>query len=157
MTIQRFGNIYELRTEQTFNAPIDEVWEFFSSPRNLEKITPNKLKFQILNNPAEKAYPGQIIAYKISIFPPFQTKWVTEITYVKNQEFFVDEQRFGPYAMWHHEHHFKAEGNTTVMEDIIHFKMPLGFLGRIAYALFAKKQLQKIFNFRKEEVAKVFA
>ena len=156
MTIERRGNIYELRTEQTFKASINEVWEFFSSPRNLERITPNKLKFEILNNPAIKAYPGQIIAYKISIFPPLKTKWVTEITHVKNEAYFVDEQRFGPYAMWHHEHHFRSNGEETIMEDIIHFKMPLGFLGRIAYALFAKKQLHKIFTFRKEEVAKVF-
>ena len=154
--ITKYGDIYELKTEQTFDAPIDEVWEFFSTPRNLEKITPEKLKFQILNNIADKAYPGQIIAYKISIFPPVQTKWVTEITQVKEKEFFVDEQRYGPYAMWHHEHHFKSEGDKTVMTDLIYFKMPFGILGKIVFNLYAKKKLTEIFTFRKEEVLEAF-
>ena len=156
MEITRYGDIFELSTTQTFDASIDEVWEFFSSPRNLERITPNKLKFQILNEVGPKAYPGQIIAYKISIFPPVKTKWVTEITHVENKAFFVDEQRFGPYSMWHHEHHFEAEGDKTVMKDLIYFKMPFGFLGKIVFNLYAKKKLTQIFTFRKEEVDKVF-
>ena len=142
--------------EQFLPISLDEAWDFFSKPDNLNEITPEDMKFEILTKDISNMYQGQVIQYNVTPFPLIKMGWVTEITHVKNEAYFVDEQRFGPYAMWHHEHHFRSNGEETIMEDIIHFKMPLGFLGRIAYALFAKKQLHKIFTFRKEEVAKVF-
>lgn len=106
--------------------------------------------FYITSPHQTNMYAGQIISYKIGILPLIKSNWITEITQVKNQSFFIDEQRFGPYKMWHHEHHFFEVENGVEMRDKISFKIPFGFMGHMAYALFIKKQLHKIFTFRKE-------
>lgn len=142
------SGIYTLEVKQILNISLAEAWEFFSSPDNLAKITPPHMGFIITSGTPAKMYPGQIISYKVSPFPGFKTNWVTEITQVTNQCFFVDEQRFGPYQMWHHEHRFEVQGNGVLMTDRVSYKLPLGFLGRIAHAIFVKEQLKQIFSYR---------
>ena len=137
-----------MEVQQFLNISLAEAWEFFSSPDNLAKITPPHMGFIITSGTPAKMYPGQIISYKVSPFPGFKTNWVTEITQVTNQCFFVDEQRFGPYQMWHHEHRFEVQGNGVLMTDRVSYKLPLGFLGRIAHAIFVKEQLKQIFSYR---------
>lgn len=148
----RFSNhsgIFTLESEQELKIPLGKAWDYFSSPENLQKITPNDMKFNITSKVDKKAYQGQIITYKVSPLPLITTNWVTEITAVKYQEFFIDEQRFGPYSMWHHEHFFEELPNgNTLMKDKISYKIPLGFLGVIAHKLFVKKQLTSIFQYR---------
>ncbi len=95
-------------------------------------------------------YQGQMITYNIKIFPVFPTKWVTEITSVEDRKYFIDEQRFGPYKLWHHQHHFKEVKGGVIMKDIIHFKLPFSLLAPLAYRLFVKKKLREIFTFRME-------
>lgn len=146
---KKHSGIYTLETQQELKMSLNKAWDYFSSPENLTKITPPKMGFNITSKADKKAYKGQIITYKVSPIPLIKTNWVTEITQVKEKAFFIDEQRFGPYAMWHHEHWFEELGNgNTLMKDKISYKIPFGFLGHIAQILFIKKQLQAIFEYR---------
>lgn len=137
---------------------ISVIWDFFSSPRNLAKITPEKLAL-IIKNPdlvPPKMYPGLIIIYTVSPLPFFKTEWVTEITHVKEGEFFVDEQRAGPYTFWHHQHVFKKVDGGVEMEDIIHYKLPAGPLGQLLLGSKVKSDLKEIFDFRFIQMQKFF-
>lgn len=148
ITFKSHSGIYTLEVKQILNISLVEAWKFFSSPANLSKITPPHMGFIITSGTPAKMYPGQIISYKVSPFPGFKTNWVTEITQVTNQCFFVDEQRFGPYQMWHHEHRFEVHENGVLMTDRVTYKLPFGIFGRIAHALFVKEQLKQIFSYR---------
>lgn len=150
------SGIYTLRVSQWLNISMNEAWEFFSSPGNLAKITPPHMGFVITSGNPAKMFAGQIITYKVSPIPGIKTNWVTEITHVDEQQYFVDEQRFGPYSMWHHEHHFEIQDNGILMTDRVSYKLPFGFLGKIAHWLFVKKQLQQIFDYREEVLKKTF-
>lgn len=147
--IVKQSGIYTLTSEQLLPITLDEAWKFFSTPRNLDKITPEEMKFKITNNPPDKTYVGQMITYKIGIVPFIDSNWVTEITQLVEKEYFVDEQRFGPYAMWHHEHHFEKISETeTLMRDIVNFKMPLGILGDIVAGGAVRNKVREIFESR---------
>lgn len=149
--------IHQIRKEQFLNANIRDVWDFVSSPKNLKKITPKYMNFVIKSkNLDEKIYPGMIISYKVSPILSVPTNWVTEITHVKKNEIFVDEQRVGPYQIWHHEHLFKEEKNGVLMIDIISYKLPFGILGRIINYLFIKNKILNIFNYRFNKMNEIF-
>jgi len=142
--------IHSIQEELEIKASIDEVWDFISSPRNLQKITPEYMGFGIITpNLPDKMYPGMIVAYKVSPVLGIKMTWVTEITHVEERKYFVDEQRTGPYQMWHHEHFIQATEHGVLMKDIVTFKLPLGFLGELAHKLFVRKQLKEIFQFRR--------
>ncbi|WBX77139.1 SRPBCC family protein [Tenacibaculum ovolyticum] len=157
INFKKHSGIYTLETEQELKIPLEKAWDYFSSPENLAKITPPKMGFNITSKVDKKAYQGQIITYKVSPIAFIKTNWVTEITQVKERDFFIDEQRFGPYSMWHHEHWFEklANGNT-LMKDKISYKIPFGFLGHIAQVVFIKKQLKTIFEYRFVTLEKMF-
>ncbi|MBU6149472.1 MAG: SRPBCC family protein [Verrucomicrobia bacterium] len=136
---------------------LDQAWEFFCSPDNLALITPKDMNFHILDRSGSKEmFAGQIIQYKVSILPFLRLRWVTEITHVENKKFFVDEQRFGPYRFWHHKHFFYPENGGVRMVDIVHYKLPLGFLGRMIEPFLVAPKLEKIFSFREEVIQKIF-
>lgn len=140
---------YQLIRKQILPATIHEVWDFISSPGNLKTITPPQMDFAVTSdNGKQKMYPGMIITYKVSPLPGIRLTWVTEITHVKDHEYFVDEQRVGPYAMWHHQHKIEPADEGVLMTDIVSYRPPLGFLGAIANSLMIKKQLQQIFDYR---------
>jgi ligand-binding SRPBCC domain-containing protein len=152
------SKVYSIKTVQHLPWSMEETWDFFSSPKNLSKITPQKLGFEIVSkHHGEKMYPGQIIEYKVNPVLGIPLYWMTEITHVEEGKFFVDEQRFGPYSMWHHQHHFKKVEGGVEMTDIVHYKLPLGFLGDIAQVLFVKKQLKEIFDYRFKAVEEMFS
>ena len=152
------SKVYSFKTIQQLPISLDAAWDFFSSPANLKKITPADMGFNVVSKyHGEKMYPGQIIEYKVSPVLGIPLYWMTEITHVQDKEYFVDEQRFGPYSMWHHQHHFKAVDGGVEMTDIVHYKLPLWFLGDIANTLFVKKQLQHIFEYRYKIVEQQFA
>ncbi len=154
---KKHSGIYTLEARQELDMTLDAAWDYFSSPKNLAAITPPKMGFIITSKVDKKAYPGQIISYKVSPIPFVTTNWVTEITQVKEKEFFVDEQRFGPYAMWHHEHWFETLPNgNTLMKDKVSYKLPFGFLGHLAQQLFIKKQLLDVFTFRFTKLEALF-
>jgi ligand-binding SRPBCC domain-containing protein len=136
---------------------LDEAWEFFSRPDNLKNITPTNLGFNIISkHQGETMYAGQIIEYIVKPILGIPLYWMTEITQVVNKQYFIDEQRFGPYAMWHHQHHFKAIEGGVEMTDIVHYKIPFWFLGDIANTLFVKAQVKNIFEFRFAATEKKF-
>lgn len=148
--------LYRIHTRQKLPIRMETAWDFLSDPANLKVITPDHMGFEILSGADRKMYPGQIIQYIVKPFPWIATKWVTEITHVKEGEYFVDEQRFGPYALWHHKHFIKPVAGGVEMEDIIDYKLPLGILGQLMHGLVVKRQLKTIFSYRKEKLAEMF-
>jgi ligand-binding SRPBCC domain-containing protein len=148
--------IYKIETVQLVNASLDECWAFFSSPQNLQKITPNDMGFLITDFDNKFVYPGQVIQYKVSPLLGIKLSWMTVITAVKDQAYFIDEQRFGPYTLWHHKHFFEATENGTKMTDVVHYALPLGFLGRIMNTLVVKNKLKEIFDYRCVKVDEMF-
>ena len=136
---------------------MDTLWNFMSSPANLSKITPAYMGFQILSDLNEsKMYPGQIIEYFVTPVAGIKMHWVTEITHVKEKDYFVDEQRFGPYAFWHHKHVLKEVPGGIEMTDSLHYKVPYGFLGKIINALFIRKKIKEIFDFRYQKLEDLY-
>ena len=146
---------YILNRTQRLPISLDEAWDFFSSPNNLENITPPDVSFRQLS-PAEKMYAGQIIRYYISPVLGIPLFWMTEITHVQDKVYFVDEQRFGPYAFWHHKHFFKEIPGGIEMTDVVDYKLPLGILGNIAHAIFVRKKLEGIFEYRNKVLEEKF-
>jgi ligand-binding SRPBCC domain-containing protein len=142
----------------TIRLPItvEKAWDFLSDPGNLKNITPDYMGFKILAGAGEKMYAGQIIKYTVTPVLGIPLGWVTEITHVKDNEYFVDEQRFGPYSLWHHKHFIKAIPGGVEMIDIVDYKLPLGILGRIAHPIFVKRQLNQIFNYRYNKLIELF-
>jgi ligand-binding SRPBCC domain-containing protein len=148
---------YQFKTTQMVPLDLDLVWEFISSPANLKQITPEYMGFDITSKHLpEKIYPGLIISYRLSIFPGIRTTWITEITHVKENSYFVDEQRSGPYALWHHEHHLKKVTGGVLMTDIVSYKPPLGIIGSAVNHLFIKQKLKEIFTFRTMAIEGIF-
>lgn len=139
---------YRLSKVQKLPISLDEAWDFFSSPLNLKEITPPYMGFDVTSPYTGKMYPGLIITYKVKPVLGIPLNWMTEITHVKDRTYFVDEQRFGPYSLWHHQHHFKAIDGGVEMIDEVNYKLPFGFLGTIAKHLFVAKQLEAIFDYR---------
>ncbi len=148
--------MYQIKRTQFVKTDLATCWDFFSSPNNLQVITPDYMGFKVLTSVPDKMYEGLMIAYKVSPLMKIPLNWVTEIKYVHDAQFFVDEQRTGPYKMWHHEHHFKAVEGGVEMTDIVSYELPLGFLGRFAHWLFVRKQLEGIFDYRFKKVDELF-
>ncbi len=140
--------LYRLHTVQDLRISIGEAWDFFSDPRNLAKITPKHLSFNILSELPEKMYAGMIIEYTIKPIAGIPVHWITEITQVREKEFFIDEQRAGPYKFWHHQHRFEAIDSGTRMHDTVHYAIPFGIFGKIANSLFVRRQVKMIFDYR---------
>lgn len=139
--------------------PIDlqTAWNFFSNPKNLKEITPEYMGFNITSAFfKEKMYPGMVITYKVTPLLTIPMRWMTEITQVKENEYFIDEQRVGPYKIWHHQHHFKAIEGGVEMTDIIDYVIPFGFLGRLLEPIVVQPKLKEIFNFREKRVKELF-
>jgi ligand-binding SRPBCC domain-containing protein len=149
---------YQLKYEQFIPISLEKAWDFFSSPLNLEKITPPEMDFVVTSDysPGEKMYPGMIITYTVKPLFGIKLRWMTEITHVKDKEYFVDEQRFGPYALWHHQHHFKEVKGGVLMTDLVNYAIPYGFIGRIANGLIVKNKLRDVFEFRRKKVEEMF-
>jgi ligand-binding SRPBCC domain-containing protein len=147
----------ELYFTQQLPISLDEAWSFFSNPVNLKEITPPHMGFVVTSkHHGEQMYPGQIIRYIVKPVMGIPLKWCTEITHVADKKYFIDEQRFGPYAFWHHQHHFTAASGGVLMEDILNYKLPLGFLGDMVDALFVHNEVKGIFTYRKKILTERF-
>jgi ligand-binding SRPBCC domain-containing protein len=146
---------YQFQKQQKIKCSIDAIWDFISSPANLKEITPDYMGFDIMtNNLPDKMYPGMIISYKVSPLLGIKTTWVTEISQVEEKKYFVDEQRVGPYSLWHHQHIIESIENGVLMTDIVSYSPPFGFLGAIANSLIIKNKLNEIFDYRTKAVEK---
>lgn len=148
ISINKYSGIYLLKATQQLPATLDEAWNYFATPANLQTITPENIGFEITSGDTGDIYPGKIITYQISILPLIKNKWVTEITHIAYKKYFIDEQRKGPYALWHHEHHFEENEEGVLMTDLVSYKLPLGFAGRIVAGNLVAKTLHNIFSFR---------
>jgi ligand-binding SRPBCC domain-containing protein len=150
--------IHVLHRTQTLAITREEAWQFFSDPRNLARITPPKLGFQIVTpDLPDRIYAGLMIQYRVRPLLGIPMVWLTEITHVTEGRYFADEQRMGPYALWHHEHWFRDSGPGCVeLEDRVTYKLPCGRLSEPAHALLVRKQLEDIFDYRTIAVEKWF-
>lgn len=148
--------IYTLHTVQKLPITLDQAWEFFSSPHNLKVITPDYMGFHILSGGDRPMFSGQIIQYVVTPVGGIKTKWVTEITHVKDKEYFVDEQRFGPYSLWHHKHFLKEIPGGVEMEDIVDYKLPFGVFGRMVHPFLVEPKLKEIFSYRRKKLVELF-
>ena len=148
--------IYRLETFQKLPISQNEAWDFLSDPKNLKRITPDYMGFEILSGAADKMYAGQIIQYLVTPVMNIPTKWVTEITHVDEGNYFVDEQRFGPYSLWHHKHFLKPIPNGVEMVDIIDYKIPLGIIGQLVHPILVAPKLKEIFEYRKQALVELY-
>ena len=151
------SKVYTIKTVQKIPISLAEAWDFFSKPSNLAAITPDNLGFNIISKyHGERMYPGQIIQYIVTPVLGIPTKWVTEITHVVEKQYFVDEQRFGPYALWHHKHFIKEIPGGVEMEDIVDYKVPMGILGQLVHPILVKPKLNEIFEYRRKKLIEMF-
>lgn len=149
--------MHQFIRKQFVKTDLQTCWDFFSSPANLKRITPSYMGFDVKTEVPTQMYEGLIIAYTVKPLLGIPVEWVTEITHVKDKSFFVDEQRKGPYTMWHHEHHFKEVEGGVEMTDIVSYIIPLGFLGKLVEPFLVKPKLEEIFAYRFKIVEGVFA
>lgn len=148
--------IHTLHREQAIPAPLDQVWAYFATPRNLNEMTPPDMGFEFIAGGDEPMYAGQVIEYKVAILPGLRVRWLTQITHVREGEIFIDEQRCGPYRLWIHEHRFKSMENGVQMIDHVTYALPFCFLGDLVHALVIRRRLHSIFDFRRRKVAELF-
>lgn len=148
--------IHRLARIQRLPIPTEQVWEFISSPVNLKAITPDYMGFEITSPIAERMYAGQIITYIVKPLLGIPLRWCTEITHVEEGQYFVDEQRAGPYSLWHHQHHIRPIKGGTEMEDIVHYQAPLGLIGEMVTPLLVTPKLEAIFEYRFQALERMF-
>ena len=148
--------MYTLERTQRIPISLEEAWQFFQNPSNLSKITPSEMGFKILSEVPNQMYPGLFIHYEVAPLLGIKMNWTTEITYVKRPHYFVDEQRVGPYKIWHHEHHFKEINGGVEMLDRVNYQLPLGVIGKLVHPLIVEKKLNDIFNHRIRQVEEIF-
>lgn len=149
--------IYTFKFKQNIPIPVEKAWDFFSSPHNLSNITPS-LGFEIKTDLKmdQKMYPGILISYTVSPLLGIKMDWLTEITHISNHDYFIDEQRFGPFKLWHHQHHFREVDGGVEMTDILNYAIPYSFIGRIANQLFVNRKIVEIFSYRELKINEIF-
>tara|TARA_B100001115_G_C15844590_1_gene424780 strand:+ start:2400 stop:2846 length:447 start_codon:yes stop_codon:yes gene_type:complete len=148
--------MYQLKQEQWVNAPLKEVWDFFSNPENLLRITPAKMKMRIVEKPSSTMFPGMILRYKVSPILGIPLNWTSEISAVNKEDYFVDEMLAGPFKMWHHLHRFEAKDGGTLISDELHYRLPLESLSRWAHPWLVQKQLKEMFAHREKVIQEIF-
>lgn len=144
------------RAVQRIPASLDDAWDFFADPRNLARITPPALGIVITSDLPRRMHPGMIVTYTVRPFLGIPVRWVTEITHMREPDFFVDEQRFGPYRFWHHQHRFRAVGRGVEAEDIVHYALPCGVAGRVLAGSLVRGRLAEVFAFRRRALEEIF-
>ena len=150
-------SVQVLKRQQVLPMNLAQAWAFFSSPHNLKTITPPELNFCITNDAPETIYPGLMITYTVSPLWGIPLPWVTEITHVESERYFVDEQRSGPYRLWHHEHHFEAVAEGVKITDLVHYDVGWGPLGSLITALVVRRRVEGIFAYREKILRERFA
>ena len=148
--------VFTLQSKQNLPISLEEAWQFLSNPKNLKTITPPYMGFKTLSGDDRPMYAGQIIQYIVTPVMGIPMKWVTEITHVQDKKYFVDEQRFGPYSLWHHKHFLKEIQGGVEMEDIVDYKIPMGILGQLVHPFLVAPKLKEIFDFRRQKLIELF-
>lgn len=148
--------VYTFTYETKLKGSLDTVWDFFSHPKNLDKITPPDLAFRTIGEVPDRAYAGLILHHIVRPLFNIPMRWVTEITHCNAPQMFVDEQRSGPYAMWHHQHHFAAEGEYVRMRDIVTYRIGYGVFDCLINPLVVRPKIQSIFSYRDRIITDIF-
>ena len=148
--------IYYLIREQVIPAPVEQVWEYFCNPANLNEITPPDMNFEIVRGADIKMYAGQLIEYRVEFIRGIRSLWLTEIAHVQANRYFVDEQRVGPYRFWYHEHTFEPSGGGTRMIDKVTYVVPYGVFGDALNSIWIRKRLEGIFDYRRRKIVVMF-
>ncbi|WP_438976997.1 SRPBCC family protein [Polaribacter sp.] len=148
--------IYTLQKKQNLPISLEEAWNFLSNPKNLKIITPDYMSFDMITKTDRPLYTGQILQYIVTPLLGIKTKWVSEITHIEDKKYFVDEQLYGPYSLWHHKHFIKEIDGGVEMEDIIDYKIPLGILGQLVHPFLVKPKLEEIFSYRQKKLIELF-
>lgn len=148
--------IHTLHTKQKLPIGVNQAWEFLSDPTNLKIITPDYMGFNILSGADRPMFQGQLLQYILTPVAGIKTTWVTEITHVRDKEYFVDEQRFGPYSLWHHKHFIREIEGGVEMEDIVDYKLPFGIIGQLIEPLLVAPKLKEIFSYRRKKLIELF-
>jgi len=156
MVFEKQGQIYQLSAKINLPITIDEAWKFLSDPGNLKVITPDYMGFKIISGTDRAMYAGQIISYKVSPLLGLKMNWVTEITHVDDRKYFVDEQRMGPYSMWHHKHFLKEIEGGTEITDVVHYKLPISIIANRFHSILVKPKLKEIFEYRTKALLTMF-
>lgn len=150
-------SVYQYIRYQKIPSDIKTVWDFISSPENLKRITPPHMGFDIrFKDIPKEMYEGLMIAYQVKPLLGIKTLWLTEITHVEKEKYFVDEQRIGPYLIWHHEHFIEAIDGGVLMKDIITYEPPFGIIGQWANRLLIRRKLEEIFAYRNKALSEIF-
>ena len=148
--------IYRFQKTQKLPITLNEAWAFLCNPANLSKLTPSEMNMKIITGAEKPMYAGQVIQYSVTPLPGFKTKWISEITQFEDKKYFIDVQLYGPYAFWHHKHFIKEIDGGVEMEDIIDYKVPLGFLGQLIHPILVKPKLESIFKYRTKQLEDLF-
>jgi ligand-binding SRPBCC domain-containing protein len=148
--------LYTIHKVQKLPIALQEAWNFISNPKNLAVLTPDAMGFKTLSGDDRKMFAGQIINYTITPLLGIKLHWVTEITHVYDHSYFVDEQRYGPYKFWHHKHFLREIPGGVEMEDIVHYKLPFGILGRMVQPFLVQPKLKEIFDYRQKKLISLF-
>ncbi len=148
--------LYTLHKRQQLPINRQTAWEFIANPKNLAVITPPDMGFRTRSGDDRAMFPGQIIHYTVTPLFHIPMQWITEITHVDPGHYFTDEQRYGPYAFWHHKHFLRDIPGGVEMEDIVHYGLPMGILGRLAHRFLVQPRLEKIFKFRQDKLTALF-
>ncbi len=148
--------MYRLTHEQLVKSDIEAVWRFFADPRNLQKLTPGQLTMEPRDDLPDEMYEGQLIRYKIRPLAGISLPWTSMITSLSPGSHFIDEQVEGPFKFWHHEHRFEAQGSKTLIQDILHYQLPFGIVGKLFHPLLVRNKLNQIFAFRKRQLNELF-
>ena len=148
--------IYNLSSKQNLPITLDEAWEFLSNPTNLKKITPEYMGFIIKSGADRPLFAGQIIQYIVTPILGIKTQWVSEITHVEYKKYFVDVQLYGPYALWHHKHFLREIPGGVEVEDVIDYKIPLGFIGQLVHPFLVAPKIKEIFAHREKKLIEIF-
>lgn len=150
------SKLHSLISVQKLPLSLAKTWNFFSDPHNLLTITPPFLNLKVANEVfGDEVYAGQIISYKVRPLAHVAVSWTTEITHLEKEKIFVDEQRKGPYKLWHHQHHFKTIEGGTKMTDIVHYRLPFGLIGEVGHSI-VKRKLEEIFTYRFNKINELF-
>ncbi len=150
------ARLHRLECHQFLPLTPAAAWEFFSRPDNLARITPPDLGFAVTSPLPERMYAGMIVSYRITPFGGLRIPWITEITQVREPEFFVDEQRSGPYRFWHHQHHFRAVADGVEMTDLVHYQLPFGVIGDLLAGGLVERRVAAIFAWRRKVLVELF-
>ncbi len=148
--------IYNKTAVQKLPITLEEAWNFFSNPKNLKTITPEYMGFVIKSGAEKPLFAGQLIEYVVTPLFGIKTQWVSEITQVKNQDYFVDQQVAGPYSMWHHKHFFRSIPGGVAVEDCVDYVVPLGIIGQLVHPFLVAPKINEIFNYRNAKLLELF-